>query len=317
MKKINSIGKILLLCLLAFSFVFSGFLNVDANEDNWLHHQPDTEFSHSEWFIVDDEGLSTQLEEDEINSLKEKAIKQHEQKMEESEVLLKSEFEDEEKVLKNYLEEIKPQSSYFKIDFLWSIDSDNSRIILSATVSEQIGTPPMLALVGFNLYNNNTRYGAFQRAALLEFEWNNPRLGQSRRLVHNVDTTYFWTARTTMTVAWPTGSPQTRQGSYETVLLNSKAKPYPTVENLHNGQTMAEPSSTTWAVDPVERADNLRATFIAWYIDTYGNPRWDWSPLDIHHVRPLKYGGSNNMSNLFPVPRDFHQQVISPWWTNY
>jgi len=38
---------------------------------------------------------------------------------------------------------------------------------------------------------------------------------------------------------------------------------------------------------------------------------------DIHHELPIKYGGTNSMSNLFPLPKDIHQKEVSPWWASY
>lgn len=71
---------------------------------------------------------------------------------------------------------------------------------------------------------------------------------------------------------------------------------------------------------PEDRApwnNTLRGQYISLYIDTYGNPNWDWSSLDIHHVIPRERGGGNSFINLFPLPRDLHQQVVTPWWINY
>jgi 5-methylcytosine-specific restriction endonuclease McrA len=39
--------------------------------------------------------------------------------------------------------------------------------------------------------------------------------------------------------------------------------------------------------------------------------------LHIHHVIPREYGGDNSFDNLYPLPRDIHQQVVTPWWVNY
>ncbi|WP_324647714.1 MULTISPECIES: hypothetical protein [Bacillus] len=32
---------------------------------------------------------------------------------------------------------------------------------------------------------------------------------------------------------------------------------------------------------------------------------------------PLKYGGKNNFNNLYPLPRDMHQNLLNPWWDKY
>ncbi|MDF9759811.1 hypothetical protein OKW24_001584 [Peribacillus simplex] len=42
-----------------------------------------------------------------------------------------------------------------------------------------------------------------------------------------------------------------------------------------------------------------------WYIKTYGDPKWPGA--ETHHELPLKYGGTNSMSNLFPLPKELKQ----------
>ncbi|MBP1916965.1 hypothetical protein J2Z23_003950 [Lederbergia galactosidilyticus] len=31
----------------------------------------------------------------------------------------------------------------------------------------------------------------------------------------------------------------------------------------------------------------------------------------------MKAGEQNNFENLFPLPRDIHQQIVTPWWASY
>lgn len=40
------------------------------------------------------------------------------------------------------------------------------------------------------------------------------------------------------------------------------------------------------------------------------------SLYDVHHIRPLAYGGSNAYSNLIHLPKATHTQVTS-WWAGY
>jgi hypothetical protein len=38
-------------------------------------------------------------------------------------------------------------------------------------------------------------------------------------------------------------------------------------------------------------------------------------PMDIHEIQPVKFGGSpTDLGNKTLVPRDFHQQVVTPFW---
>lgn len=33
---------------------------------------------------------------------------------------------------------------------------------------------------------------------------------------------------------------------------------------------------------------------------------------DIHHELPLNYGGTNSMSNVFPLTEDLHRKTVTP-----
>ncbi|WP_050748940.1 HNH endonuclease [Shouchella clausii] len=54
-----------------------------------------------------------------------------------------------------------------------------------------------------------------------------------------------------------------------------------------------------------------------WYIGQYCDPKINWDTYNIHHIIPLKYGGTNAMNNLFHLPRDFHQKKATLWWSAY
>lgn len=47
---------------------------------------------------------------------------------------------------------------------------------------------------------------------------------------------------------------------------------------------------------------DYRDTFIDWYDKTFGKPtRFSWSDVQIHHMQPLKYNGSDGATNLIPL----------------
>jgi hypothetical protein len=89
---------------------------------------------------------------------------------------------------------------------------------------------------------------------------------------------------------------------------------------------MFMPDTTLMQQVPVEQRvpwnNDLRGQFIAQYIERYGDPKqkdpnFDWADYDIHHIIPREYGGTNDFDNLIPLRREFHQQNVTPWWTNY
>ncbi len=55
------------------------------------------------------------------------------------------------------------------------------------------------------------------------------------------------------------------------------------------------------------------------YYNTYTNNTGvtlNRSLYDVHHIRPLAYGGSNDYSNLIHLPKATHKSVTS-WWAGY
>lgn len=63
---------------------------------------------------------------------------------------------------------------------------------------------------------------------------------------------------------------------------------------------------------------NGRNAYIKWFNNTYNNGKdpWDWSDYQIHHIRPRKYGGTNEYSNLIPLTKSTHN-IFSTWWLSY
>jgi hypothetical protein len=104
-------------------------------------------------------------------------------------------------------------------------------------------------------------------------------------------------------------------------LANKNAVLYPYIIDIFSGIVMAEPSTTGQVKVPDPDRDTWttaqRGAYITWYINTYGNPNRNWDDYDIHHVLPLAYGGTSSNSNLIPLLRPVHQQVVNTWWLGF
>ena len=84
-----------------------------------------------------------------------------------------------------------------------------------------------------------------------------------------------------------------------------------------SGVTISEPQ-TDWAVNQQQRPSNLNTTYQKNYNAKYGTNIVVGKDvgIEVHHVRPLKYGGSNNMSNLVHIDSKFHTKITG-WFTGY
>lgn len=85
----------------------------------------------------------------------------------------------------------------------------------------------------------------------------------------------------------------------------------------NSGVKITEPQ-TNWAVNQQSRPSNLNKTYQDTYNATYGTNIVVGSAvqIEVHHVRPLKYGGSNNMSNLIHIDKAFHSKITG-WFAGY
>lgn len=85
-----------------------------------------------------------------------------------------------------------------------------------------------------------------------------------------------------------------------------------------NSKVKIEEPQTNWSINQQNRPSNLNKTYQDTYNKTYGTNIKVGSDvkIDVHHVRPLKYGGSNNMSNLVHIPTSFHSKITG-WFSGY
>ena len=109
--------------------------------------------------------------------------------------------------------------------------------------------------------------------------------------------------------------------------VNRRGEPYPVAPDLKSGGEMPFPQGELRAVPPAERlawTTNHRRQYITeWHNRGFPRPPRvnpatvdPWDDYDIHHVRPLQYGGGNDFDNLTPLPRAVHR-VVTDWWRAY
>lgn len=104
-------------------------------------------------------------------------------------------------------------------------------------------------------------------------------------------------------------------------MYNKKALRYPRFTDSHANKVMSEPARTDWAVvdesKRVKWGSTERSNYIKEYEKKHGKPSFNWSDMEIHHIKPRKYGGTNDFDNLIPLTKNFHRQTVNVWWTNY
>ena len=68
------------------------------------------------------------------------------------------------------------------------------------------------------------------------------------------------------------------------------------------------PRETFGSVDTVDRS---------WYDNGMDTPRGGWGLYDIHHMKPLEFGGVTSFENMTPIIRGTHQTEFNTFWRNY
>jgi hypothetical protein len=106
--------------------------------------------------------------------------------------------------------------------------------------------------------------------------------------------------------------------STDRVLFNKVGMRYPRYKDYLSGLSIFEPSTTLTKVsNPVKWTTADRDKYKKWYEQTYANGDvLDWSKVQVHHIIPRAYGGTNDYSNLMPLPFEVHL-LYNRWWANY
>lgn len=189
-----------------------------------------------------------------------------------------------------------------------------------------IGSKPNTVEVDLSLYRGNTRgtTGTYVNGCTASFKGLlGVKVGAEATCIRNISTTGFYFVNYTATAKNILGQVLgTDTGGTSQNLLNKRAERYPYYVDVWSGKVATEPSRADWPVVPVNQrttwTTNDRANFIREYSELFPNNGWNWSGsvTNIHHIKPLKYGGNNDFSNLIPISVVEHYKFTS-WFNNY
>ncbi|WP_238343518.1 MATE family efflux transporter [Gracilibacillus saliphilus] len=102
------------------------------------------------------------------------------------------------------------------------------------------------------------------------------------------------------------------------VCRDSKGVWYPSSVDEQSGKTLLAPASAEYKKVPedqrVKWGPTERKIYKTWYESQYGIR--SWNNIEIHHIIPRAYGGSNDPANLISLPKSFHRGTVNSWWTN-
>jgi RHS repeat-associated protein len=127
--------------------------------------------------------------------------------------------------------------------------------------------------------------------------------------------TAYWQVKITSDIQTINGGME----SYE-ILFNRTGNRYPgAYTDPKSGKTMSEPKSLNWTkvANPVAWTTTNRNNYRTWYEKMYnGGKAMDWTNLEIRHIQPREYGGTNDYSNMIVMPKSTHQ-AYTGWFAGY
>ncbi|WP_433944659.1 HNH endonuclease signature motif containing protein [Paenibacillus sp. SN-8-1] len=180
------------------------------------------------------------------------------------------------------------------------------------------GVPAISMTIGYELKRGVTRNSTKSKAGVAFDSKILPVVGSTATKNISISKTGYYEVEFTISVLFPGDTSKAYHSTSSTILLNRMARPYPAnYTDPHSGKSVGEPRAD-WVktVKPVEWNDKTRKAFRDWYQKTYNLPNFNWTNIDIHHIQPREYGGTNANSNLIPLPNQIHTAFTS-WFKGY
>lgn len=210
------------------------------------------------------------------------------------------------------------------------ITNNTSPYLVIKVVSVSGNQPYSLEAVNA-IYRHTMRSGNYTKLDQLNASWSSGQIwaGQAVTKVIPISKTYYYTTQSAGYAMWKNnnGTFTTAGNNWEEydILLNKLGQPYPAWKNIdvHGFLNASMPDSTSWSTtDPAVNAalrqtfnSTIRDKYKTYYDQNYGYVNWS-QPIEIHHIRPLQFGGDNSYNNLIPLWADVHTKFTF-WFTYY
>lgn len=82
-----------------------------------------------------------------------------------------------------------------------------------------------------------------------------------------------------------------------------------------SGKSLPKPPANYSKNQIHKRPSDLNKQYKTWYDGRY-NVNLNLTGYEVHHIRPLAYGGDNSMGNLIHLNKSYHSNVTA-WWSGY
>jgi hypothetical protein len=221
-------------------------------------------------------------------------------------------------------EGVEPQYlKWITFDHHMSSDFGDGEVYSHLTVSSVSGA----AAVRFNHMIKQSYYenGSYSIYSSIAGSFTAPRVGDTHTHRAPADT-YWWSGDISGTVTWSDGKTSSINpiNGPEKILTNSVGDIYPDYEDPQSYIELIKPPANL-VKKKREREPKYRDKFIEYYEKYWGKPQYfKWEEVEIHHMIPLEYYGTNDVDNLIPLLKSgyyndyimYHKEVTD-WWRYY
>ncbi|MBD8496974.1 HNH endonuclease signature motif containing protein [Paenibacillus arenosi] len=178
-----------------------------------------------------------------------------------------------------------------------------------------------------SLVSSTTRFGSYSQWGSGDFNLSAinfvPGTGQVKQ--DNMYNTYYWKFRINSSTTWDSGMVTADEETSDAFLYNKKGVLYPKYSDPQSGIALIEPRADM-VPNPRTPSSTYRTNFMKHYNTSFGNPTYFiWDDVQVHHMIPVRFNGSDAISNLIPLwkpgvqPQNgiLSHSVLNSWWANY
>ena len=105
--------------------------------------------------------------------------------------------------------------------------------------------------------------------------------------------------------------------------INRRGERYPRVLDPRTGQNIPFPEGPLMIVPKEQRTaydgrSDKNKFIVEWHERGYPRPPGNWlrGTLELHHIKPLSRGGTNDFWNIVPLPPEMHK-LFTDYWNTY
>ncbi|WP_339167165.1 HNH endonuclease signature motif containing protein [Brevibacillus sp. FSL L8-0520] len=194
-----------------------------------------------------------------------------------------------------------PEFAAIAFDHYMTSDYPNGEVTSNVRVSAVLGSITSVAFrheITRSVYERGSyRYENYKTARIPY-----PRVGRTEYVSANADT-FWWSGDMSGTATTAQGGvvPINKINGPEKILTNRLGEIYPDYVDPQSNIELIKPDANLVKLTR-DRSSNYRKNFEKHYESYYGKPQYfDWDDVEIHHMIPLEYYGTNDVDNLIPV----------------